>query len=214
MELQAIRYAAMVSAMTFEQVVGACEAYLTKRLRPDAEEAAHHIREFLELPPDDESDISTEVRIMLVAGGFSREITTAVLWLNRFDGMDIRCVPACRVRDKWRGLPRHRTGHPTAVGRRLSSSDRKKEQQRDAASQAWRKRRDRAVLRLIAHCAIQEDSELTIVVPDRVNQDRKPSQLDSTNAPTAPECAGATRPTARSSGLLMSSLAESSRSSH
>jgi hypothetical protein len=50
------------------------------------------MREFLELAPEDEADISTEVRIVLVSGDFSREITTAVLWLNRFDGMDIRCV--------------------------------------------------------------------------------------------------------------------------
>src|SRR5260370_595086 len=49
-------------------------------------------REGLQLPPDEAIDISTEVRILLVAGDFSREITTAVLWLNRFDGMDIRCV--------------------------------------------------------------------------------------------------------------------------
>jgi hypothetical protein len=92
MDLQAIRYAAMVAAMTFEQVAGAHEAYLTKRGLPNADEAADRIREFLELPPDDEIDISTEVRILLVAGDFSREITTAVLWLNRSDGMDIRCV--------------------------------------------------------------------------------------------------------------------------
>ena len=27
-----------------------------------------------------------------MSAGFGREITTAVLWLNRFDGMDIRCI--------------------------------------------------------------------------------------------------------------------------
>lgn len=58
----------------------------------DADEAADRIRGFLELAPEDEADISTEVRIVLVSGDFSREITTAVLWLNSFDGMDIRCV--------------------------------------------------------------------------------------------------------------------------
>lgn len=92
MELQAIRYAAMVSAMTFEQVAGAHEAYLAKRGLSEADEAADRIRTFLDLAPDDEADISTEVRLLLVSGDFSREITTTVLWLNRFDGMDIRCV--------------------------------------------------------------------------------------------------------------------------
>ncbi len=36
--------------------------------------------------------ISTDVRIMLVSADFGREITTAVLWINGFEGMDIRCV--------------------------------------------------------------------------------------------------------------------------
>jgi hypothetical protein len=40
----------------------------------------------------DEPVISSDVRIMLVAADFGREITTTVLWLNRFEGMDIRCV--------------------------------------------------------------------------------------------------------------------------
>lgn len=93
MDLQAIRYAAMVSAMTFDQVVAAHEAYLTKRgLLGADEEAADRVRDFLELSLDDGADISTDVRILLVAADFSREITTAVLWLNRFDGMDIRCI--------------------------------------------------------------------------------------------------------------------------
>lgn len=91
MELQAIRYAAMVSAMTFDQVVNAHEDYLARRGLP-ADEAADSIRDFLELLPEDEADISIDVRIILVSGDFSREITTAVLRLNRFDGMDIRCV--------------------------------------------------------------------------------------------------------------------------
>jgi hypothetical protein len=95
MDLQAIRYA----AMSFEQVVGAHEAYLTKRGLPDADEAAERVREFLELPPDEEIDISTEVRILLVAGDFSREITTASgLWLRH------TCVQ-CRVRHKHRQNP-------------------------------------------------------------------------------------------------------------
>lgn len=32
------------------------------------------------------------MRIVLVSADFGREITTAVLWLNGFEGMDIRCV--------------------------------------------------------------------------------------------------------------------------
>ena len=66
MELQALRYAAMVSAMTFEQVIDAHEAYLATRGLPDADEAVERIREFLEVPPDEKAEISSDVRIILV----------------------------------------------------------------------------------------------------------------------------------------------------
>lgn len=92
MELQAIRYAAMISAMTFDQVAAAHDTYLVKRGLAEEGEATARIRDFLELLPDDEADISTDVRILLVSGDFSREITTAVIWLNPLEGMDIRCI--------------------------------------------------------------------------------------------------------------------------
>lgn len=93
MDLQALRYAAMVSAMTFDQVTEAHEAYLARReMLSVAVEAADRIREFLGASADEEPEISTTARIVLVAQDFSREITTTVLWLNRFEGMDIRCV--------------------------------------------------------------------------------------------------------------------------
>lgn len=89
MELQAIRYAAMVSAMTFEQATAAHGAYRQARaLDGDAEEA---LLEFLGWDEADEDSFAQQVRIVLVAGDFSRELTTAVLWLNEHD-LDIRCV--------------------------------------------------------------------------------------------------------------------------
>jgi hypothetical protein len=92
MELQAIRYAAMVSSMGFDEVVEAYTAHCAK-VRPQQEvDARAELEEFLEGGDDNEPVISTDVRIILVSANFGREITTAVLWLNRFDGMDIRCV--------------------------------------------------------------------------------------------------------------------------
>src|SRR5260370_39938206 len=83
----------MMSAMTFDQVAEAFEAYLAGReMSGAAEEAADRIREFRGPSADEEPEISTTARIVLVAEAFSREITTTVLWLNRFEGMDIRCV--------------------------------------------------------------------------------------------------------------------------
>jgi hypothetical protein len=39
----------------------------------------------------DEAEFAADTRIVLLSGEFSKEITTAVLWLNERD-LDIRCV--------------------------------------------------------------------------------------------------------------------------
>lgn len=89
MELQAIRYAAMISAMTFDNVVDAHRDYLKKRgLDGDPEQA---ILEFLELNEPDEDHFAQSVRIVLASAEFSKELTTAVIWLNESD-LDIRCI--------------------------------------------------------------------------------------------------------------------------
>lgn len=94
MELQALRYAAMVSSMTFDEVATTYSRHRGLHGGPDeAADARAELAEFLGLGEDpNEASISTDVRIILVSADFGREITTAVLWLNRFEGMDIRCV--------------------------------------------------------------------------------------------------------------------------
>jgi hypothetical protein len=92
MELQALRYAAMVSSMDFEDVVRAYAAHQAK-LRPELDDDARaSVVAFLGGGDDEEPVISSEVRIVLISADFGRELTTTVLWLNRFDGLDIRCV--------------------------------------------------------------------------------------------------------------------------
>lgn len=87
MELQAIRYAAMVSSMTLEQVV---QAHVrTHGGEPDS--ARREVLDFLELESEGEVGLSGAVRIVLVSADFSTELTTAVLWLNKHD-VDITCV--------------------------------------------------------------------------------------------------------------------------
>lgn len=90
MELQALRYAAMVAAMTFENIVDAHEAYL-RRLGRDASTARTSISAWL-TDADEDATLSADVRIVLVSANFDAEITTTVLWLNSFDRMDVRCV--------------------------------------------------------------------------------------------------------------------------
>jgi hypothetical protein len=92
MELQAVRYAAMVSAMDFEAVVHAYESFLTK-FGKDTTAARLEIKTFLAVADNDEPVITNLPRIILVAPNFSREIATTVLWLND-QGLGIRCIAA------------------------------------------------------------------------------------------------------------------------
>lgn len=89
MELQALRYASIVARMTFEQAVEAHSGWLEARgSTADPEEA---ILDFLGWRSSDEELFGQDVRIVLVAADFSKELTTSVLWLNDRD-LDIRCV--------------------------------------------------------------------------------------------------------------------------
>jgi hypothetical protein len=90
MELQALRYAAMVSAMTFEQLVNTFARYKS-RTEPDTEAARSKIMEFLGWNDIDEEQFAQDTRIILAAADFSKELTTAVMWLVE-RGIDIRCV--------------------------------------------------------------------------------------------------------------------------
>lgn len=89
MELQAIRYAAMVSTLTFEKAVEILGKYLQHRgIDEDPEEK---LLDFLDWDGPQEEAFATGVRITLASADFSRELTTAVLWLND-QGINIRCV--------------------------------------------------------------------------------------------------------------------------
>jgi hypothetical protein len=101
MELQAIRYAAMISRMTFERAVEIYSEYLAKDGRnTDARTA---ILEFLDWEEPNEDSFAQDVRIVLVSADFSKEITTAVLWLNEHD-LDIRCIRLTPYQDNGRVL--------------------------------------------------------------------------------------------------------------
>jgi len=91
MELQALRYAAMVSAMKFEQAVEAHRIYRRQLGMPE-EGAEAAIRSFLGVEDVGAVAFTNKVRIVLASADFSRELTTAVLWLNTQGSMDIRCV--------------------------------------------------------------------------------------------------------------------------
>lgn len=91
MELQALRYAAMVSAMTFDQAVATLARY-RNRVTPDEEGARAAILNHLGWSEPDEAAFARKTRIILVAADFGKEITTTVMWLRDTHGMDIRCT--------------------------------------------------------------------------------------------------------------------------
>ena len=88
MDLQAIRYAAMVSTLTLQQAIDAHQAYLTRReIEEDAEE---RITDHLE--NNEKARFNSErPRIILASEGFSTELTTCALWLNEKD-LNITCI--------------------------------------------------------------------------------------------------------------------------
>lgn len=90
MELQAIRYAAMISAMTFDKAVDVFAGYLAQA-GGESRDARTELLDFLGWDEPDEDGFAKDVRIVLASSDFSRELTTSVLWLiDR--AIDIRCV--------------------------------------------------------------------------------------------------------------------------
>ena len=90
MELQALRYAAMVSAMTFDQAVDTLARHV-RPSDPDRDAARAELLSFLGWDTPNEEEFGTDTRIILASADFSKEVTTTVLWL-RDRGIDIRCV--------------------------------------------------------------------------------------------------------------------------
>jgi hypothetical protein len=91
MELQALRYAAMVSTMTYEQLI----ATYAEHNHVTDEEARQAIEDWLEVGQEPDGDLPDvlpdRVRIILVSANFSPEVTSTVLWLNANYGLDIVC---------------------------------------------------------------------------------------------------------------------------
>lgn len=91
-DLQAIRYAAMVSSLTIEKVLPYYMDYQRKYLgvaNPSKDDSETAINEFV--ASEEFNELSNTPRIILCSEDFSPEITTTVLWLNE-NGLDISCI--------------------------------------------------------------------------------------------------------------------------
>jgi hypothetical protein len=136
MDLQALRYAAMVSSMNFGDVAAVYEQHLAKTA-PDSDlDARDELVAFIDTGDEDEPAISTDVRIVLVSAEFGRELMTSVLWLNRFEGMDIRCIQLVPYRLDGRVLLDVRQVVPLPEAADYQVRVRRKEQQERVRSQS------------------------------------------------------------------------------
>ena len=86
MELQALRYAAMVSTMSYAELVSAFAHYNSL----EEGEARSQLDEWMDEAEAPEQ-LADTVRLILVSADFSNEITGTVLWLSQQYGLDISC---------------------------------------------------------------------------------------------------------------------------
>jgi hypothetical protein len=131
----------MVSTMTFERAMSALARY--RGIEP--EEARRQIVGFL---GDDieEDQFAQDVRIVLASAEFSKELTTAVLWLNERE-LDIRCVRLRPYRDGTRILLDVTQVLPLPEAQDYQVRLREKETRERQASQPWSREEFMASLR-------------------------------------------------------------------
>ncbi len=92
MELQAIRYAAMISTLTWQDAIDFFSEYLEKECPDDdTKDAEQKLLNFFDWDEAYADKFGQETRIMLISEGFSDELTTSVIWLNDA-GLNIKCV--------------------------------------------------------------------------------------------------------------------------
>lgn len=88
MELQALRYAAVLASMNFGMAVNTYQIYLKKQgVSLDAEQ---ELLKFLDESDLTKEDFAQDVRVILLAAKLSNELITSILWLND-KGLDIKC---------------------------------------------------------------------------------------------------------------------------
>ena len=101
LELQSIRYAAMVSTLTFEEAVQIYEQHLQDS--SSEIDAREKLVDFFGWEDDDGNSFGRRVRIVLAAADFSKEVMTTVMWLIHHD-LDIRCFRLRPYRHEGRTL--------------------------------------------------------------------------------------------------------------
>lgn len=89
MELQALRYASMISTLSFDRCIKIYQKYID--FRDLGLNAKEELMSFLEWDNPLDYDFASDVKIVLASADFSKELTTSVMWLIS-KGIDITCV--------------------------------------------------------------------------------------------------------------------------
>lgn len=159
MELQALRYAAMVSTMTLDDLVAIYDRHIQLHNVDDSTDARGNLMAWFEEEDDSEPVISREVRIILVSAGFDKEITTTCLWLNDIFGTDIRCVKLSPYRIEGRLLLDVQQVIPLPEAEELTVRLRRRQSAARAAATSS--------LRDLTHYVITTPSTVTEALPKR-----------------------------------------------
>lgn len=97
-ELQAIRYAAMLSVCDFSNLVEAGHKYRVKLGKSiTADEWQNELLKFLDVKGPEDVDLRAIPRMVLISSQFNKEITTTVLWLNEKFGSTEEGVPGMYI---------------------------------------------------------------------------------------------------------------------
>ena len=87
---QALKYAAYCSTLTTDEIVGIYQEYL-KMLGDDCD-AKEKIETFIDFNHFDDAKLNkNNLRIILVAANFRKEVTATVMWLMKY-GIDLKCI--------------------------------------------------------------------------------------------------------------------------
>lgn len=168
-DLQAIRYAAMVSSMTIDMLV---PYYISYKKKYDSVvlsevEAKEQIIEFVE--SDTFSELSTKPRIIICSEGFSPGITSTVLWL-RDSHIDISCVTITPYQVDGKIIIVPKVIIPLEEARQYQIEIKRKEEERE---QSARKVRPKTMKILLENKLVQEGDELRLMngLPSYVRYD-------------------------------------------
>jgi hypothetical protein len=158
-DLQALRYAAMVSSMTVDMLVPYYIGY--KKKYDDVEltelEAKEQIVEFVE--SDTFSELSNKPRIIICSEGFSQEITTTVLWLRDAD-IDISCVSITPYQVEGRIIIVPKVVIPLEEARQYQIDIKRKEEKREKSG---RRPRPKTMTILLDNNLVKEGDELRLL---------------------------------------------------